>query len=156
ASTCARSPSPRGACSGSSCAGCSGGRSSDVEACVLEIEVALDAMHDVVVDDPVAAKADDRAPLGLEQLAAESLVVQRPRLDLAVVAVVEARGEAVAPEVVETAHAFGGVLPDPVLGQELIEARESRVGGLDARLRVLVLGDAVVLDPERADEPRQT
>ena len=39
--------------------------------CVLEVEVALDAVHHVVVDDAVAPQLDDLGALGIEQLAAE-------------------------------------------------------------------------------------
>jgi hypothetical protein len=43
---------------------------SDVEACVLEVEVALDEVHDVVVDPSLAPEVDDRSPFGVEELAA--------------------------------------------------------------------------------------
>ena len=55
---------------------------SDVEPGVLEIEVALDAVHDGVVDAALPPQLDDRAPLGVEQLAPQPLVVLRALLDL--------------------------------------------------------------------------
>ena len=55
---------------------------SDVEPGVLEVEVALHAVHDRVVDAPLAAQLLDGVALGVEQLAAQPLVVLRPLLDL--------------------------------------------------------------------------
>jgi hypothetical protein len=43
--------------------------SSDFQARILEIEVALDPSHDLVADAALAAQADDRRPLRLEELA---------------------------------------------------------------------------------------
>ena len=42
---------------------------SDVQARVLEVEVALDGVHDVVVDLSLASELDDRPSLGVEKLA---------------------------------------------------------------------------------------
>ena len=47
---------------------------SDLEARVLEVEVALDAAHDLVVDLAHVAQADDLGALGLEHLAPQALV----------------------------------------------------------------------------------
>src|SRR5262245_45286574 len=67
---------------------------SDLQPGVLEVEVALDAVHDLVVDAPAVAQADDLRALGLEHLAAQALVVLRALLQAPVVGVVEARREA--------------------------------------------------------------
>src|SRR5436190_15802417 len=112
-------------------------KSSDVEPGVLEIEVTLDEVHHVVVDPSHAPELDDRSPLGVEKLAAKSLVVLRLLLDGAVVLLVETGRETVPAEAVQAAHSLGGVVAHPVLARELIEARDCRVGGEDARLRLL-------------------
>src|SRR6185436_19846378 len=102
-----------------------------------------------------ADELEQRLALCVEQLPAEPLVVERAALDRAVVAVVEARLEAVRPEPVGAAHPLGGVLAHPVLFDELLQSRERGLRAADARLRVLPLLDAVVLEPEPADEERQ-
>src|SRR5439155_13656371 len=79
-------------------------RGSDIEAGVLEVEIALDKVHDVVVDSPLTPQLDDRSALGVEQLAAQPLVVLRPLLDRAVVLGVEARREAALAETVQAPH----------------------------------------------------
>ena len=58
-----------------------------VQPCVLEVEIARDPLHDVVVDSAFAAKRDHRCPLGIEQLAQEPLVRLRLLLDRSVVVV---------------------------------------------------------------------
>ena len=55
-------------------------------------------MHDLVRDPALVAERNHGRALRVEQLAPHALVRQRPLLDRAVVAVVEARAEAVAPE----------------------------------------------------------
>ena len=87
----------------------------DVQPRVFEVEVALDAVQDLVVDLAPAAQLDHAAALGVEKLAAQPLVGLRPLLDLAVVLVVEARREAVWRKSVGAAHALGGVVAHPVL-----------------------------------------
>src|SRR2546428_12286654 len=91
------------------------GAGSDVEARILEIEVALDNVHHVVVDLSLPPELDDRSPLGVEELAAQSLVVLRPLLDRAVVVRVEAGREAALAESIQAAQALGRVLAHPVL-----------------------------------------
>ena len=88
-------------------------------------------------------------PLGVEQLAPQPLVVLRALLDLAVVLVVEACSEAAGAEAVGAAHALGRVLAHPVLAGELLETPERGLGGMDARLGLLLVGDAVVLEPQQ-------
>ena len=47
----------------------------DVEPLILEVEVAGDPDPDVVADRACAAELEQRFPLGVEQLAAQALVV---------------------------------------------------------------------------------
>src|SRR5207248_2017097 len=111
---------------------------SDIEAGVLEVEVALDPAHDVVADPALAPQRDDLGPLGLEELAPEPLVAGGPLLDRVVVLAVEARAEARDPEAVGASHPLRRVRPHPLLLHELVEAREGRLCGADARLRVFL------------------
>ena len=93
--------------------------------------------------------------LGLEELAHHLLVGGRLLLDRAVVAVVEAGLEAVAPEAERAPEPLGGLRADGAVLDELLEPGERRLGGLDPHLRVLALGAAVVADSEHADQRRQ-
>ena len=122
---------------------------SDVEALVFEVEVAPNPEPDVVRDRAAPPKSGERIAFGVEQFAAEPLVVLGAALDRAVVSVVEARAEASRPEAVRASHAFGGVVAHPVLLDEHLEPRQRRFGGVNARLRILARLDAVVLEPER-------
>src|SRR6187399_1190141 len=103
--------------------------SSDVEPRSLEVEVALDPPHHLVADLARVPQLDHGAPLGLEQLAPQPLVLERTLLDLAVAVRVAAGAEAVDPEPVEAAQALGGVVPHPRLAFELVQAYERRLGG---------------------------
>ena len=69
----------------------------------------------------------------------------------AVVAVLEARSEAIGPEAVQAAHAPGRVLAHPLLALELVEPGERGLGGADAGLRLLAIVDSVVLEPEQRE-----
>src|SRR5437588_1061741 len=120
----------------------------------LEIQVALDAAHDVVADPAFVSQRVNRAPFGLEQLAAEPLVGQRALLDGAVAPMKRLR-EAVDPEPIRAAETLRGVLPDPVLLDELVKPGERGFRGLDARLRLFLALEAVLLEPQRADHERQ-
>ena len=131
------------------------GTGSDVQALVLEVEVALDAAHDVVVDVAVAPKLAHRLPLRFEELAAQPLVRDGLVLDRPVALRVEARSEPVAPEAVEPAQPLDGVGTHPVLVDQLVEASERRLRGSDPRLRLLLLGEPVVLEVEPADQRGQ-
>ena len=71
---------------------------SDVEALILEIEIAADTYPDLVAYHPASAKLEKSVPLRVEQLATEALVVLRAGLDGAVVPVVEACAKATGPE----------------------------------------------------------
>ena len=104
---------------------------------------------------PSLRSADHRLALGLEQLAAQPLVLLRALLDAVVVHALVARAEAVGAEAVLAARALGRVLAHPAFRRELLEARERSLGRLDARLRVLALGAAVVLESQQADQPRE-
>src|SRR3954464_4793843 len=117
---------------------------SHLEARVLEVEVALDAAHDLVVDLAHVAQADDLGALGLEHLAAQALVGLGLPVDRAVVVLVEARREAPDAEVVEAAHAVGGVVADPVLFAQLLDPVERGAGREDPRLGLALLEIAVV------------
>src|SRR4051812_11439391 len=112
----------------------------EVQALVLEVEVALDPVHDVVVDPALVPQADHRAALRLQQLAAQALVVLGLLLDAVLVDSVEARAEAAAAVVVEPAHALRRLVSHPVLELQLLEARQRGLGRLHPRLRLLALG----------------
>src|SRR4051795_9844141 len=96
-------------------------RASDLEPLVLEVELALDAVHDVVGDRAVVAQPDDRAPLRLEHLADEALVGGRAVLVAVVLDLAGARLEPAAAVVVETGHALDRVVARPLLAAELLE-----------------------------------
>ena len=53
-----------------------GSRALDLEPGVFQVEVALDAVHDLVADLALVAEPHDLAPLRLQQLADQSLVGQ--------------------------------------------------------------------------------
>jgi hypothetical protein len=74
-----------------------------VESSVLQVEIALQAVHDLVADDARSSEPHDLGPLGVEELAAQALVVQRALLDRAVVRGVEARRKPIAAEAVQAA-----------------------------------------------------
>ena len=69
-----------------------------IEPCGLEVEIALHALHHVVVDHAVVAERQQRGVLGREELAHDALVGGGALLDVPIVSVVEPRQEAVAPE----------------------------------------------------------
>src|SRR5439155_1251852 len=62
----------------------------DVEARVLEVEVTPNTVDDVAADRPRTPEGHDGVALGVEQLAAQSLIVLRLRLDRSVVLRIEA------------------------------------------------------------------
>src|SRR4249919_1748491 len=75
----------------------------------LEVEVALHALHDVVVDHALVPQREELGVLGGEELAHHALVGRRALLDGPVVAVVEPGQEAVAPEAQRAPQALGGL-----------------------------------------------
>src|SRR5262249_58480564 len=95
---------------------------------------------------------DHCGALGVQKLATESLVVLRAALDRAVVRLVEAGGEPVLPEAIGAPQALRGVLADPVLAYELVEAHERSVRGVQPRLDLLLRRAAVLLQAEQADQ----
>src|SRR3954447_11232216 len=107
---------------------------SHLEPRVLEVEVALEAAHDLVVDLPHVAQADDLRALGLEHLAPQALVGVGLLVDRSVVVVVEARREAPDAEVVQAAHAVRAVVAHPILTAQLLDPVQRGPGGEDARL----------------------
>ena len=91
--------------------------------------------------------------LGVEELAHHPLVGRRLLLDRAVVARRRGgRGSGRAGSRTRRGGARPCLRADGAVRDELLEPRERRLGGLDARLRVLALGAAVVAHAEHADE----
>src|SRR5688500_4923055 len=90
-----------------------------VESRFLEIEVADDAPQDVIVDASGALQLQNRAALGVQELAQESLIARRLILDRPVRLGIEARAEALSAEVEEPAQPLDGVVSDPLLLDEL-------------------------------------
>ena len=127
----------------------------DIEPGVFEVEIALDAVHDVVVDAALAAEVDDCLSFGVEHFASQALVVLGLLLDAAVVFTVEARGEAIATEDVGAAHPLERLLSDPILAGELVEASEGCLRGVDPGLRLFLRSDTVVLEAEQPDQERE-
>ena len=121
---------------------------SDVEALILEIEIAADTYPDLVADHPASPKLEKSVPLRVEQLATEALVVLRAGLDGAVVPVVEACAKATGPEQVGAAHPLGRVIAHPVLAHELLEPGERCLACPDASICLLAIVDPVVLEPQ--------
>ncbi len=108
-------------------------------------------MHHPVRDPALVAERDDRRPLRLEELAAHALVGERAFLDRTVVGRVETRSEAAAAELVQAAQPLRGVGTDCALVDELLEPRHRGLGGVDARLRLLLHVEPVVLEAEPSD-----
>src|SRR6185436_7259014 len=91
----------------------------DVQAQVLQIEVAGDAAGDLVVDQLTPPEIGDRLPLGVEQLAPQALVLLRLLLDRAVALRVEPRPEPVDAKAVQPSHALDGVRVRPAFVDQL-------------------------------------
>ena len=129
---------------------------SDVEAGVLEIEVALDEVHHVVVDPSLAPELDDRSPLGVEELAAQSLVVLRPLLDARRRPPSSNRAEKRLRRKRYRPRIRSAVSSRTQSSPASSSRRATRrVGGVDPRLRLLLAGTPVVLQMEQADHQRQ-
>src|SRR3954454_20229351 len=110
----------------------------DLEPRVLEVEVALDPVHDVLVDRALVAQRHHGGPLGLERLTTDALVLLRARLVvLAVGPAVEPGAEAPRPVLVQGPHPLDRVVERPLLERELVEPRDRRLCRLGARLRLL-------------------
>src|SRR3954471_25023952 len=127
----------------------------DLEPRVFEIQVALDAVHGLLVDGPDVAQPHDLRSLGFEDLAAQALVGPRALLDRTVVFVVEARLEAPDAELVQRTHAIRRLLADSLLLAKLLQPADRRLRRQDARLGLLQLDPAVLEEVQPADEPGQ-
>src|SRR5215212_9256018 len=114
---------------------------------LFKVEVAFDAVHDLVPDAAFVAHADEPLALCHEQLEHEALVVGRSFFDSVGIAV-EAGSEAVAAVGVEVAHALLRVLAHPVLPTELLQAVQGGLRDLDAAVGLLLLPDAIVFEAE--------
>src|SRR5262249_2469349 len=125
---------------------------SDLEPLVLEVELALDAVHHVVGDRAVVAQRDDRRPLGLEHLPHEPLVGRRAVLVAIVLDLPGARLQPAAAVVVEAGHPLDRVVAGPVLRAELLDPRERRLRRDQPRAQLLALLAVVGLDVEDLDE----
>ena len=94
---------------------------------VLEVEVADDAAHDVVVDTPPLGAARRRRAAPRRAARAAGAGSRRAALDRAVAVGVETRAEAVAGGTgTRPRMPLGGVLPDPLLVDQLLQPRRSR------------------------------
>ena len=113
----------------------------------------MHALGDVVIDDAVVAQREQRRLLGGEELAHHVLVGNRLRLDGAVAVTGVAGAEAVASEPEDAPQALGGLGGDRPVQDELLEPGERSLGGLDARLRLLPFGAAVVSSPSTRISP---
>src|SRR5262245_15498168 len=87
----------------------------NVEARVLQVEVAAHPEDDVTADHARAAQVGHGRALGVEQLAPQALIRLGLLLDRAVRLLVEARRESVAPEVVEAPQALGRLARSTIL-----------------------------------------
>ena len=111
----------------------------ELEARVLEVEVALDAAHGVVGDVPgvaeailPAARLEHLVPAGAGRRGSP------PRCPSSSVAL-QPRREAAEAEAVELAQPLAACVRDPSLVAELVEVLERRPGGRDAGLVLLAL-----------------
>src|SRR5215210_5284815 len=125
-----------------------------LQAGLFQVEVALDAVHDLVPDAALVTHADEPLALRHEQLDHEALVVRRAFFDTVGIAV-EAGSEAVAAVGVEAAHTLLRVLAHPVLLTELSQALQGGLRDLDAAVGLLLLPDAVVFEAEGPNQGRQ-
>src|ERR687894_1495945 len=112
-----RGRGPRGGTSRSS-GPCPSFNPSHLQARLFEVEVTLDAVHDLVADTTLVAKLDQGRALRPEELPREALVGGGAFLDPVLVAG-EAGAEAAVAVVVEAAHPLGRVLAHPVLLDQL-------------------------------------
>src|SRR5207245_3895352 len=127
----------------------------DIQARVLEIEVALDLAHDVIADPALVAQRHDRVPFRVEQLPAQALIRLRLLFDAAVAAVVRL-GEAVYSEAIQAAHALRRIRSHPILVDELVEPGDRGLSPADPRLRLLfLLRTHVLLESQHAGHERQ-
>src|SRR5918995_517876 len=129
-------------------------RALHLQAGLFQVEVALDAVHDLVSDATLVAHRDEPQALGPQQLDHEVLVGGRAFFDALRIAL-EAGGKAVAAVNVEAANALGRVLAHPVLVGKLVQALQGCLCDTDATVSLFLIPDAVVLEAEGPDQDRQ-
>lgn len=134
----------------------------DLEPLVLEVELALQPVHDLVGDLARVSELDDDPALGLQHFADRALVDARAFLQVLLVfgerSAVQTAGplcESSAPKVVEPDHPLDRVVAGPPFTGKLVQALQRGFGGSLAGEQLFALGPAVVLDPQRADQPWQ-
>src|SRR5215211_8826900 len=107
-----------------------------LQARLFQVEVTLDAVHDLVPDASLVAHCNEPQALRPEQLDHEALVGGRAFFDAVRIAL-EAGGEAVTAVAVEAANALSRVLAHPVLVFQLIQALDGGLRYLDAAVSLL-------------------
>src|SRR3954452_21905673 len=125
-----------------------GAGDSDIEARVLEVEVALDPAHDLVADLAGVAHLDDGVALRRENLPLGALIALQLLLERAAPVAVEALAEAVDAEAVEAAQPGGCRGAHGAVRGKLLDALERRLGGPDPRVRLLLVGAPVVFEAQ--------
>src|SRR5262245_29410987 len=128
---------------------------SDLQAGVLQVELALDAVHHVGADRALVAEPDDGPALGLEQLPDQALVGLRPVLDAVVLQLPGAGLEAPAAELVQAVQPLHGVVAGPVHPGELVEPVQGRLGRGQPGPQLLALLAVVDVEPEPPDQGGQ-
>src|SRR5215211_6051460 len=124
-----------------------------LQARLFQVEVALDAVHDLVPDASLVAHCNEPQALRPEQLDHEALVGGRAFFDAVRIAL-EAGGEAVTAVAVEAANALSRVLAHPVLVDKLVQALQGGLRDLNAAVSLLLVPDVVVLEAEGSDQDR--
>src|SRR5215207_11110200 len=127
----------------------------DLQPGVLQVELALDPVHDVVADRPLVAEPDDGLALGLQQLADQALVGQGAVLGAVVLPDAGARLEAPAAELEQAVQPGHGVVAGPVLAGQLVQALQGGFGGGHAGPQLLLLLGPVGGDPQPPDQAGQ-
>src|SRR5215211_4155446 len=122
-----------------------------LQARLFQVEVALDAVHDLIPDAALVAHGDEPQALRPEQLDHQALVGGRAFFDAVRIAV-EAGGETVPAVAVEAANALSRVLAHPVLVDKLIQALQGGLSDLDAAVSLFLIPDAVVFETKRSDQ----
>src|SRR6185312_4280897 len=130
-------------------------RRSDLEPRLLEVELVLDAAHDLARDLLAVAQPDERAALRGEDLVHQALVEQRALLEvLLVLDLARADLEPPLAELVQAAHALDRPVARPLLLGQLVDALERGTGDHEPRAQLLALLLVAVVDrAEAADQP---
>src|SRR5215207_2634267 len=124
-----------------------------LQARLFQVEVTLDAVHDLVPDASLVAHCNEPQALRPEQLDHEALVGGRAFFDAVRIAL-EAGGETVAAVAVEAANALRRVLAHPVLVDKLVQTLQGCLRDPDAAVGLFLSPDAVVLQAEGPDQDR--